>query len=177
MQKRLDLVRGELRASLLYNADRAGGLSELGHMAALDGKASEAQRWFRAAIELEPTFAGAYLNLADFHRAGGNDAEALRLLEQGLKRAEEKAPLEHALGLAQVRAGKKAEALAHLSRAVQLAPDEPRFGFVYAVALHDTGKISESIALLERLHTRFAADVQIERALVGFKKEAASSKL
>jgi hypothetical protein len=41
------------------------------------------------------------------------------------------------------------------------APRSVRFGFVYAVALHDMGERAKAVALLSRLHERFDGDFAV----------------
>ena len=50
-------------------------------------------------------------------------------------------PSTQALGLSLVRQQRVREALPELARAAQLAPDVPRYAYVYAIALHDSGDV------------------------------------
>src|SRR5207245_2301247 len=83
---------------------------------------SNSEEPLRRAIAIDPSFAPAYLALADFLRSRGRDDDGASVLAAGIARASEVAPLEHALGLSLVRRGDRAGALVHLGRAHELAP-------------------------------------------------------
>ena len=59
--------------------------------------------------------------------------------------------LHHALGLALVRLKRTDAALGELERATVLEPGNARFAYVYAVALHSTGKSDAAIARLKKI--------------------------
>jgi Flp pilus assembly protein TadD len=60
-------------------------------------------------------------------------------------------------------------ALAELAKAAELAPDDPRHAYVWAVALHDTGDVEQWIRVLERAHDRAPASRDVLVALVQFE--------
>jgi Flp pilus assembly protein TadD len=64
-----------------------------------------------------------------------------------------------------------AGALEMLRRAHELAPDNARYAYVYAVALNSTGTPAEAMALLERAHQQHPADRNILRALVSIARD------
>jgi predicted Zn-dependent protease len=168
-------VQAELRASLEHNADRAGALLDLARLELVrapgDSPArDQVQALFQRALELEPTLAAVYINYADYLREQGRDAEAIAILEVGLDKSRDDAPLEHALGLAWVRSGDKNKALEHLARAHQLAPDSARLGYVYAVGLFDAGKQQQAIDVLERLRRTAPGDLSLLEALARYTR-------
>jgi predicted CXXCH cytochrome family protein len=158
-------VRDELRASLEFNADRPEARLELARLG------GDREALLKKSLELDPSFAGTYLELAEDLRARGDDRQAIELLKRGLEKAGQRPSLEHALGLALVRVGDKTTALSHLRRAHELAPSSVRFGLVYAVALHDTGAKPAAIDALERLHERFDGDVEVTQTLDAYRAE------
>src|SRR4029453_8864169 len=126
----------EYTAAQIYNADRPEGRTNLGNLYAQRGDAASAIAEYRKAIALDPTFVAAYANLADLYRARGAEGEAMTVLREGLGRNPRAAVLHHALGLAFVRQKETAESLRSLRMSVDLAPESPRFAYVYAVALN-----------------------------------------
>ncbi|HJW52283.1 MAG TPA: multiheme c-type cytochrome, partial [Burkholderiaceae bacterium] len=144
-------------ATLAYTADRPEARVALGSFQSRLRQHDAAQAAFAQAIALDPAFVPAYLNAADDLRAQKRDAEARQLLQQGLARAPKDAALHYALGLTLVRLGERPAAVSALERAVQLAPDEPRYTYVYAVARNSTGRAREAIAVLERAAQRWPA--------------------
>ncbi len=53
-----------------------------------------------------------------------------------------------------------------LKRAVELQPDNPRYGYVYGIALNSVGKGKVAIAVLEKNYQRHPHDRQTLFALV-----------
>ena len=104
---------------------------------------------YQTAIEIDPAFTPPYINLSELLRSNADDKEAVATLLQGLANAPDDAALEHALGLALIRAGNSAEAMNHLAKAANQAPQTPRYSYVHAVALHSTGKAAAARAKLD----------------------------
>jgi Flp pilus assembly protein TadD len=81
------------------------------------------------------------------------------------------ADVRHALGLLLVRKRDYAGALELLRRANELAPENARYAFVYAVALNSTGAGAEAMTLLEEAHRRHPADRDVLMALVSIARD------
>ena len=154
-----------------YNSDRAEARVNVGTFYGNQGDLSRAEDEIKAAIRLEPFFIPAYANLADLYRASSRDADGERILREGLKVAPKSAILHHALGLALVRMKRSDEALGELERATALEPGNARFAYVYAVALHSTGKADVAIAKLEKELVAHPNDRNILEALASFHQE------
>jgi predicted CXXCH cytochrome family protein len=154
-----------------YNADRADARTNLGSFEARRGDLVRAEQDFKAAIALDPLFVPAYINLADMYRAQRREADAERVLRDGLKRSPNSGPLHHALGLALVRAKRNAAALTELSKSAKLDPTSARFAYVYGVALHSAGRADEAIATLVKASAKHPADTDILDALTSFYRE------
>ncbi len=99
------------------------------------------------------------------------EAEAERVLREGLQRLPELAQLHYALGLSLVRQKRSDEALAEFRKAATLAPDEPRYPYVYGVALHDVGQVADAMRTLADAQRRHPADRDILQALVTYALE------
>jgi Tfp pilus assembly protein PilF len=151
-----------------YNADRPEARGNLGTFYANRGDAKRAEDEIKAAIRLDPFFIPAYVNLADLYRARAADADGEKILREGLKIVPKSAILHHVLGLALVRVKRAGEALRELELATRLEPDNARFAYVYAVALHSTGKADAAIANLAKALVAHPNDRDILQALVSF---------
>jgi Flp pilus assembly protein TadD len=81
------------------------------------------------------------------------------------------ADVRHSLGLFLVRQHDYAGALDMLRRATELAPDNARYAYVYAVALNSNGAPAEAMALLERGHQQHPTDRDILMALVSIARD------
>lgn len=140
-----------------FNADHPSARVRLGYFYHLRGDNQRAEEAYRGAIEIEPGFVPAYVNLADLFRQSGRDAEGEVVLRAGLLEGEA-AGLYHALGLLQVRDGRLEEAIDSLGQAYVLDPADPRLGYVYAVGLQSTGKLDRSIEVLDETLERHPND-------------------
>ncbi|HWM90847.1 MAG TPA: tetratricopeptide repeat protein [Thermoanaerobaculia bacterium] len=129
----LEPALAEYRSAQEANADRPEAHLNLGWLDALRNDFASAEASYRNALRLDPGFAPAYVNLADLFRLQGRDAEGEALLRQ----APDEAGVHHSLGLLLVRLGRLDEALPELARAVELAPGEARYAYVYEVALSE----------------------------------------
>ena len=55
---------------------------------------------------------------------------------------------------------------AELGRAAELAPDEPRYAYVYALGLDAAGERAKALGILADAHRRFTGEREILTALV-----------
>jgi len=136
------------------------------------GGTAEAETAYRDAIALDPAFVPAYVNLADLYRSLGRDDDGELILQEVLARAPSSAPLQHTWGLLKVRQHRYDEALKALAAAATLAPENDRYAYVYAVALRDTGKRRQAIAVLEGALRRNPVNREVLIALTRFLAEA-----
>ena len=164
----------EYRQSQAANADRAEAQVTLGSFEARLGRAEAAEAAYRTAIALQPQFAPAYVNLSDLLHATGRDAEGEQLLRNalGVLPAMGRPAVQHALGLQLVRSKRYDDAMVWLRLAAEGSPGDARFTYVYAVALHDTGRPADARRNLEQAAARHRGDQQILEALVAFSREA-----
>jgi tetratricopeptide (TPR) repeat protein len=160
-----------------FNAERPEAQLNLGLVYADQGRHQEAELAYRKAIELQPRFIPAYVNMA--HLLGGmqREHEADGFLRRGLELNPESADLQHALGLSLVRQKKPDQAVIALAKAAKLAPDNARYSYVYAVALQSSGKLGKAIKVLEMAHQRHPGDLDTLSALVSYNREVGNREL
>ena len=135
------------------------------------GDMGQAEAALREALLLNPQYEAAVVNLADLLRAEGRDKEARSLLTAGIKASPAPGTLHHALGLLEIRAGNIDAAVAELALAAELENEGSRHRYVYAIALHDTGKPAEALALLEQLNQDRPGNPEVLSALVSYAGE------
>jgi predicted CXXCH cytochrome family protein len=105
-----------------FNADRGEGLVDLAHVAALAGDFQHAEANLLEALDVDPTFTAAYVNLADLFRSQQRDEDAETVLRRGIAVAADRAAVEFALGLTLVRLQRYDDAMEHLRRAFEMRP-------------------------------------------------------
>jgi len=127
----------EFIAAERFNADRPEHRTNLGGFLAERGEQAAAEAEYQAALRLDQRFVPAWANLADLRRLQGRETEAEATLREGLKLVPDAAALHHALGLSLVRQQRRAEALLELKRATDLEPDNPRYKYVYDIAVRE----------------------------------------
>jgi predicted CXXCH cytochrome family protein len=150
----LDRALDEYVAVQRFNADHPSAWVNLGDVYGARGEARQAEESYRTALELDPAWIPAYVNYADWLRRTKRDDEGEKILRAGLEQRPNDASLHHTLGLLMVRRKDMPAAVAELKRAAELAPADPRFAYVYAVALHGTGKTQEALAAVESALSR-----------------------
>ena len=159
-----------------FNTDRGEGLADMAHVAMLAGDFKHAEENLREALDIDPTFTAAYVNLADLYRAQGRDEEAESTLRDGLEKAADGAAVEFALGLTLVRLGRHSEAMLHLRRAYEIRPETIRFGYVYAVAQFDSGEREASLRTLGQMQKRYPANRDVLQLLAGYNQQMGRAK-
>jgi Flp pilus assembly protein TadD len=132
----------------------------------------EARAAYRTAIELDATFVAASVSLADLERTAGNERGAEDILRAAIAANSASGPVQHALGLSLIRQKRTAEAMPLLAEAVQNAPEDPRFGYVYAIALHSTGEAGRAREVLLNTLARHPYDRDSLLALTSYDVEA-----
>ena len=108
------------------------------------GQFDRAEAAYRTALDLQPDFTQAAVNLADLYRIQGREGEGEKTLRQALALDPPNAAAHHALGLWLIRQKRLPEALTALAEAARLSGDNPRYGYVYAVALNERRPRPES---------------------------------
>ncbi len=153
------------------NADRPESYLRLGNVALEAGNSAQAEGYYRQAINRNPGFAPAYINLADLYRNEGMGPESVNLLQAGLEQAPDDAALHHSLGLALVRQGSSEAAVEELREAVELAPGEERYAYVLGIALSSFGQSDEAIAVLETANEQHPNSREVLYALATMERD------
>lgn len=150
----------------MTNADRAEARANIALIWQYRGDALRAENELQSALRLDASFTPAWINLADLYRALGREADGEQVLRAGLSAFPDDASLHHALGLNLVRTQRMPDAIRALQRAAKLAPEVPRYAYVYAIALDSTGATTQALRILRDSQRRHPADGETLQALV-----------
>ncbi len=152
----------------LFNADRPEAWTNLGTVYAERGDATRAVEAFNRALALDSAFVPGWVNLADYYRSVGQDGAGQAALRAGLRKNPNASALHYALGLTLIRAHDLPAALAELRTAARLAPEDAHTGYVYGIALHDSGKPEEGIQQLEAVLKQHPNNRDVLQALLQY---------
>ena len=129
-----------------------------------------AQKMLETAVRIEPSLEEARVNLAHIYIRLGQAARALAVLEPLLKGDSAKATALSAAGEASLQLGQPALAGGYFSRAVALAPEDPRTRTALAMAQLAQGESNAAFAQLESLASQSKdgyADAAVASARLG----------
>ena len=168
----LERATAELVAAQQLGGDRPESHTTLATLYARQHHADRAEVELVRALAIDPAFAPAAINLADLYRALGRDAAGETVLREALAHVPGDAAMLHALGLVLVREHRTDDAIASLGAAARLGADNPRYGYVYAVALHDASRRDEALRELDTVVRRHPYDRDALSAQVAFLREA-----
>ena len=172
---RLQSALNDYRAAQRVIAERPESHLNMGLVEMAQGNATLARKDYLTALRLDAGFVPAYANLADLYRTLGADVEGEKILRKGLKADPESADLHHALGLLHIRAQRLEEALNELQRAAQWAPENPRYGYVHALALKETGDVPGALEILADAYARHPGNRDILLALATINRDAGNA--
>ncbi|MBW2217377.1 MAG: tetratricopeptide repeat protein, partial [Deltaproteobacteria bacterium] len=145
----------------MVNADRPNAHLNLGILYTNQRKWNKAETEYKTSLKLDPAFVQSYINLADLYRFQNNEEKAEEILRSGLDSIRDNPEIFHSLGLLLVRNKRMPEAINALEKAARLRPENPRFSYVYAVALNSTGQSEKAIAALKNAHEKYPYNREI----------------
>jgi Tfp pilus assembly protein PilF len=136
------------------------------------GDIGKSEASYQEAIARHPTFAPAYVNLADLYRSVEKDEQAEKVLHAALGIAPDQADILHAYGLLLIRHLRYAEATKHLGRAAELRPDNPRYSYIHALSMQKVGDTQNALVILTAAHARHRNDRDILIALATMSRDS-----
>ena len=169
--ERLGKLIEEYREALDYNADTPSGQLSIGNLEARLGYSILAEDAYLRALEIEPHYVPALINLADFYRSSGRDPESKKLLLRALQLAPDSANTNHAYGLFLVRSGKQDEALGYLKTAIEQQDANPRHIYVYAVALDSNEQTEAAMKVIEEAGKRWPNNLELSFLQVSYMEK------
>ena len=169
--ERLDAAVAEYIAAQKLAEETPEANLNLGILHAAMKNTDKARSAYRKALEIEPRFVPAIVNLADLYRELGQDEEGAKVLQQGIEQVPDSAEIRHALGLLKVRQGASDAAFPHLRKAVELDPENLRYRYVLAIALNSHGFWPNALKVLREAHQQAPSDRDILYALTTISRD------
>lgn len=166
----------EYISAQMFIADRPESLVNLAGLYAQQGQTQQAEQFYQSAIKLAPYYTPAYANLADFYRIQGDETKSEAVLRKALLQVGDKTAIQHALGLLLIRQQKLNEAIHYLNLSAKSATTNTRYVYVYAIALHSSGKVKLAIVTLEQAHNIYPTNIDIIYALISIYREVGNQE-
>ena len=158
----------EFRAAQMATADMPSSHFQLGVVAAALGQGEEAEREYRKAIEMDPWFLPARMNLAVLLNRTGRNVDAERALGEAIQRFPAAAEPQYSLGLLLAEENRLPEAVHFLKQAVEREPGRTRIRYNLALALARLERPAEAEAELLKAHEADRGDPDYLHALAAF---------
>jgi tetratricopeptide (TPR) repeat protein len=167
-QKSFGTALNEFKEAQLAMSDMPWSHLNLGVMFSDMGHNHLAEKSYKIAIRLDPTFLPAQVNLANLLNQSGRNQEAEKVLRAALITAADQGELHYNLGLLLAEMGRLEEAVQVLAKASDLMPNRARIRYNRALALQHLGRREEAEETMLKAHEVDPEDADIVYALVIF---------
>ncbi len=152
-------------------AERAEANLNLAMLYQASGRAAQVEPALRAALFRNPDFLPAVVTLVQWLENQNRNEEANALLDSQIKAHPESGLLLYTRALVLIRAKHLDRALADLRNAARLEPENTQYGFVLAIALHDTSKRAAANEVLEKYLRQAPANRELRLTLAQFYQQ------
>ena len=168
-RQRYDSALDEHLETLAYLSDRAEGQTAIAGVYLARGDVVAAETALTRALERNPSWVPALLNLADLKRATGRDAQAEAYLNTALELAGDTPDVLLASALWLVRQGRHGEALPRFEEAYEHSRT-PYLAYVYALAVDGSGDRELARRVVTEALARFPFDAQLGALAESFRR-------
>ena len=152
----------------LSMADTAAAHLNLGVAHSATGDVIRAVADYVTALEMDPAFMPASINLSNLLNQMGRNPEAEKVLEDAVARNPREGELHYSLGLVRAELNQLAAAAESLGQAADLLPDRPRIRYNYALALQQLDRRPEAERQLLESYRVGPNDPSVVQALAIF---------
>lgn len=166
--KILSTLFREYEQQLLLSQDMPAGQASIAIYALANGNSERALSALNRALEIEPDFAPALLNLADLYQRMGDDVKTKEILERAIKAAPYSAAIQYSYGLYWVRQKKIVHSLPYLKAATKQEGRTSRYFYAYAVALENVGNINDAIVVLKQANDEWPNQYELLLTLIRY---------
>jgi predicted CXXCH cytochrome family protein len=175
-QQKLKTAEEEYRKMLAVSEDSPATQLAIAELETSLRNLVAAERAYKRALQIEPGYVPAMLNLADYYRSLGREQDVGPLLVQALEVAPDSGAANHSYGLYLIRKQDNDRAIGYLEIAVEQIDAQPRFSYVYAIALESMGRINDAIGVLEDANQRWPNQYDLLLAQVMFMEKSGNTE-
>jgi Tfp pilus assembly protein PilF len=170
-QARLTTGLEEYLTTQSLHADRAEAQTNIASVWTTLSEPARAEEALVLALDLNPQWVPALVNLADLYRANGRDEKGGPLLTRAMAMVPDNADVLVAKALWLVRQQHADQALPLLANAVKLMPANNRYSYIYGVALHSSGDSQQAFAVIDAALAREPYNQQLLQAAAGIARD------
>ena len=174
MQEKLLKAFDEYEKVLRFTAERPESQLNLALFYISRKMPKKAQVAYEEALHLQPQFVPAYINYSNFLMTQGKSAASFDILKKGIEILPTMGVLHHSLGLWYVRNKDSDNANTSLKKALELAPNNARFAYVYAISVAEKDP-KKAIEILEDAYTKHKGNLEIVSGLAYYYKQIEDS--
>jgi tetratricopeptide (TPR) repeat protein len=164
----LDKALAEYIRATEASLDFAASGMNLGNLYSAQGDAESAERYYRAALEVDDLFYPAKMNLAVLLSQQSRNSEAEQMLREVLEAYPEQHDASYSLALLLVAEGRSDEGVIYLGQASESMPQRPRVHYNYGLLLAQLGNDAEAEAALLKALDVEPQSVDFLYALIDF---------
>ncbi|KMT65386.1 hypothetical protein XM47_10025 [Catenovulum maritimum] len=154
-QQQIKPLIGIYKKGLELSAESPSSQVALANLASRQGDWKQAEQHYKIALKISPNYIPAILNLADYYRSQNKTDLELKHIQHALKVMPDSSAVQHTYGLYLIRQQKYNEAVSYLKEAAELADAQPRYAYVYAVALDSVKQTHRAIQALQNADKRW----------------------
>jgi len=151
----------ELQQSNKISSWRGEGRMNQGINALQSGDTKDAEKAFKATIDIEPYFDTAYINLADLYRSLQKPAQVNSVLIKGMKNLPKSGAIKYSYGLHLVRQKAIDKAVTFFEKAMSLSPENSQYAYTYVLAMDGAGKSAQALNKLKSLIISYPDKAQL----------------
>lgn len=155
----------ELAVANDVNSWRGEGNLNQSLVDANNGRISEAIRRLQFAIEIDPYFEPAYVNLADLYRSQNELRSERQVYLDGLENVPQSASIHFSYGMHLIRTGQREEAVDAFGSAMSYDPQNLEYAYLYFLALDATNQTARALSELKVHIARYNTPQFIEMGL------------
>ncbi|MFC4701248.1 ammonia-forming cytochrome c nitrite reductase subunit c552 [Glaciecola siphonariae] len=155
----------EMNESQAISAWRGEGRMQQAMSAQKTAQWKKAEQAYELSIYIDPYFAPAYINLTELYRQLGQMSKAVQVYEKGIKNVPQEPLLRYSYALHFIRTRQLDSALAQVNAALEIAPRNSQFAYLYYLILESAGKREQAINELRAKLTSYDNNQQLQALL------------
>lgn len=161
-QNAFDKAFKELIHATNVNSWRGEGMANKSVLEREMNKLIEAEKSLKKALEIEPYFEAAYINIAGIYRAQQKPFQTNSVLSKGIRNNPKSADLHYSYGLYFVRQKQLTKAITFFVKAMALMPDNSHYAYTYILALDGAEKSHQALDELKALIANYQNKDQLK---------------